>query len=137
MSLRALALLALLTTACPVFAQDTQYEQSDQFNRNYESYESYVSGENDESYESGESDREAVPPGGVANSAVGQVGQRQARTGAAQNTDPMIRLDSRIHNRVQSRIYNRIDRNYDPQANANSPFAAAEKQQRKAGQQGR
>lgn len=71
--------------------------------------------------------------GHVANSSVGQVGQRQTREEVAPNIKPIERIASRIQNRVQSRIRNRIDRYYDPQANAASPFEAAGEQARKAG----
>lgn len=67
--------------------------------------------------------------GHVADSAVGRVGQRQTRQDMP-NLQPMGRISNRINNRVQSRIRNRIDRNYDPQANATSPFAVAEEQTR-------
>ncbi|WP_308815767.1 hypothetical protein [Sphingomonas sp. GV3] len=46
----------------------------------------------------------------------------------------MARIDNRIQNRVQSRIRNRIDRFYNPQADAASPFAVADEQTRTAGQ---
>jgi hypothetical protein len=42
----------------------------------------------------------------------------------------MARINSRIQNRVQSRIRNRIDRNYNPTANASSPFGIASRQVR-------
>jgi hypothetical protein len=45
----------------------------------------------------------------------------------------MARINSRIQNRVQSRIRNRIDRNYDPAANASSPFEVASEQVRVGG----
>lgn len=64
--------------------------------------------------------------GRVAGSVVGMVGQRQERGQETANIKPMARIDSRIENRIR----NRIDRNYDPQANASSPFAAAEDQVR-------
>jgi hypothetical protein len=64
--------------------------------------------------------------GSVPASSVGDVGQRQTREKAMPNVAPTGRLTNRIQNRVQSRIRNRIDRNYDPQANATSPFAVAE-----------
>lgn len=65
--------------------------------------------------------------GRVAESAVGQAGQRQtaARTQAQIQAEPMARINSRIPNRVQNRVRNRIDRNYDPLANATSPFEVA------------
>lgn len=77
---------------------------------------------------------EAAPfePGRAAESAVGRVGERQTRENAVPNLRPMARLSNRINNRVQSRIRNRIDENYDPQANATSPFEAAEEQTRAA-----
>jgi len=68
--------------------------------------------------------------GRIANSSVGEVGQRQTRADMAPATEPMARITSRINNRVQNRIRNRIDRNYDPQANATSPFKVAEDQTR-------
>lgn len=72
-------------------------------------------------------------PGEVAKSAVGQAGQRQTREDVAKGVAPMARINSRIQNRVQSRIRNRIDRNYDPKANATSPFEVAGQQARTAG----
>lgn len=71
--------------------------------------------------------------GEVAQSAVGQAGQRQTREDIAKDARPMARIDSRIQNRVHSRIRNRIDRYYDPQANAASPFEVAGEQARTAG----
>src|SRR3546814_11782990 len=65
-------------------------------------------------------------PGQIAESAVGQVGQRQTAT--AIDTGPMGRVNTRIQNRVQNRIRNRIDRSYDPTANATSPFEVAAEQ---------
>ena len=74
------------------------------------------------------------PAGQVAGSAVGQVGQRQARDKDLAKIEPMARIDSRVQNRVQSRIRNRIDRDYSPQTDASSSFDAASKQARTAGQ---
>ena len=68
--------------------------------------------------------------GRVADSSVGQVGQRQGRAQLNPTVQPMARISNRIQNRVQSRIRNRIDRAYDPQANAASPFAVAEDETR-------
>lgn len=70
--------------------------------------------------------------GRIADSAVGQIGQRQTRESAAAETGikPTARLVSRIQNRVQNRIRNRIDRDYDPEANATNVFKAAEEQAR-------
>jgi hypothetical protein len=66
-----------------------------------------------------------IQGGHVADSTVGRVGQRQTRQEAAPNVQPLARVSGRINNRVQSRIRNRIDRNYNPQANATSPFEVA------------
>lgn len=63
--------------------------------------------------------------GSVATSSVGTVGQRQEESQGVANIEPVARLDTRIANRVQSRIRNRIDRYYDPEANATSPFKVA------------
>jgi hypothetical protein len=71
-----------------------------------------------------------VKPGQVAKSTVGQVGKRQTREDVAKVVAPMARINSRIQNRVQSRIRNRIDRNYNPTANASSPFGIASRQVR-------
>ena len=72
-------------------------------------------------------------PGRIARSSVGEVGQRQARDQDVNGLRPTARIASRIENRVQSRLRTRIDRTYDPQANATSPFAVAEDQTRAAG----
>lgn len=73
--------------------------------------------------------------GRVAESSVGQVGQRQTRESAATETGikPMARIASRVQNRVQNRVRNRIDRDYDPRANATDPFAVAEDQTKTSG----
>lgn len=68
--------------------------------------------------------------GSVATSSAGTVGQRQEHDRGIANIKPMARIDTRIGNRVQSRIRNRIDRYYDPQANAISPFKVAADQAR-------
>lgn len=75
--------------------------------------------------------QEAVP-GRVADSAVGEVGQRQSRDQLETGTLPTARLNGRIQNRVQSRIRNRIDRYYNPTANATSPFQVASDEARTA-----
>lgn len=72
-----------------------------------------------------------VSAGHVKRPIVGDVGQRQTRSQAAGGVEPLLRLDDRVANRVQSRIRNRIDRYYDPQANAASPFTVAADQARK------
>ncbi|MBB5712767.1 hypothetical protein [Sphingomonas xinjiangensis] len=66
-------------------------------------------------------------------------GQRQTREQVAQDAgiEPMGRIGRRIQNRVQTRIRNRVDRYYDPQANAASPFAVAGEQARIAGRRSR
>lgn len=66
-----------------------------------------------------------VIAGRVPTSSVGQVGQRGDPGQPMKNVGP---IESRIQNRVQSRIRNRIDRFYNPQANAASPFDAASDQ---------
>lgn len=62
----------------------------------------------------------------------GKVGQRQTRADVVSDigVDPMARINNRIANRVQSRLRNRIDKDYDPQANATSPFLVAQEQAR-------
>lgn len=72
--------------------------------------------------------QEATQSGHVAESAAGQVGQRQTAGNSQANIEPMGRLNNRIPNRVQNRIRNRIDRTYDPRANAMSPFEVAAEQ---------
>lgn len=69
----------------------------------------------------------------------GQAGQRQTRDQVAQDAgiEPMGRITNRIQNRAQTRIRNRIDRYYDPQANATSPFVVAGDQARNAGRRPR
>ncbi|WP_156021451.1 hypothetical protein [Sphingomonas melonis] len=78
---------------------------------------------------------EINPSGRTPLTSVGQVGRRQSRDDAAEqaNIKPMARITNRIQNRVQNRIRNRIDRNYDPQANVNTPFVVADEQVRKGG----
>jgi hypothetical protein len=70
--------------------------------------------------------------GRVAESTVGEVGQRQTREQSVKGIKPMARIASRVQNRVQNRIRNRIDRNYDPQSNTTDPFVIAEDQVRSA-----
>lgn len=66
----------------------------------------------------------------------GRVGQRQSRDDQSSqvNVQPLARTATRISNRVQTRIRNRVDRNYDPQANAASPFSVAADQIRSVNQ---
>lgn len=63
--------------------------------------------------------------GRVATSAAGEVGQRRTRDVPIAGVEPMARVNNRIQNRVQSRLRTRIDRDYDPEASAASPFEAA------------
>lgn len=70
--------------------------------------------------------QETPLPGQVADSAVGQVGQRQ--TAASIQAEPMGRINNRVANRVQNRIRNRIDRSYNPTANTTFPFEVAAEQ---------
>lgn len=68
---------------------------------------------------------QATQPGSNAEVAGTEIGERQTREDGAANVEPIRRISNRIQNRVQNRIRNRIDRNYDPQANATSPFEVA------------
>lgn len=74
-----------------------------------------------------------VSPGSAAQSSVGRAGERQTR-GTIKGISPIGRVDSRVPSRVQARLRNRIDRYYDPQANAVSPFAVAADLVRRQGQ---
>lgn len=67
------------------------------------------------------------------NTSAGEVGQRQSREQAAPSLRPLERVASRITNRIQSRVHTRLDRYYDPQGNAQSPFKVAGEQARVAG----
>jgi len=71
--------------------------------------------------------------GRTAESASGEVGERQRTRNAALNAYPLERIPSRLQNRVQNRIRNRIDPSYDPTANTTSPFEAAEERARAVG----
>lgn len=66
--------------------------------------------------------------GRVSSPSVGRVGQRYTREQTAPHARPLGRIASRIQNRVQSRIRSRLDRYYDPQANAATPFEVAGQQ---------
>lgn len=63
--------------------------------------------------------------GRTADAGAGEIGQRQSATDTASDARPIGRIANRIENRVQNRLRNRIDRNYDPRANATSPFDRA------------
>ncbi len=65
-----------------------------------------------------------------ADTGIGEVGVRQTMNDAATLQEPLDRIASRINNRVENRIRNRIDRNYDPTANATSPYEVADSQNR-------
>lgn len=67
------------------------------------------------------------PPraGQTADSAAGQAGVRQTRA-QVDGVNPTARISNRVQNRVQVRLRNRIDSNYDPRANATSPFEVAD-----------
>lgn len=77
--------------------------------------------------------QEPQRPGRVAESVVGEVGQRQTDAQTQVRTEPMVRINSRVPNRVQNRNRNRIDRYYDPHANTVSPFEVATDQAQNAG----
>lgn len=70
--------------------------------------------------------------GQTAEGLSGQTGVRQTRN-AVDGVNPMARVNNRIQNRVQARLRNRIDRNYDPRANATSPFDVAGQEIQRAG----
>lgn len=73
---------------------------------------------------------------GTVDTGAGRVGQRQSRDELARTTNgqPLARIESRIDNRIQSRLRNRLDQNYDPTANATSPFKVAEERSIRVGQ---
>lgn len=66
----------------------------------------------------------------TADTGIGEVGQRQTAQDGPGVQEPLGRITSRINNRVENRIRNRIDRNYDPTANATSPFEIANRRTR-------
>lgn len=72
-------------------------------------------------------------PGQAPSVTNGEVGQRQTREEAAPNLQSLRRVQNRVSNRVQLRLRNRIDRFYNPQANATSPFEVASDQARTTG----
>lgn len=74
-----------------------------------------------------------IVEGQVAQSAVGQAGQRQTRDQALLNITPIERIPSRLQNRIQSRLQTRIDRNNTSSATALTPFAIADEETRTAG----
>lgn len=75
----------------------------------------------------------ANPLGQTGQTANGRAGQRQTRD-TTTGIVALKRVESRVANRVQSRLRSRIDRYYDPQANATSPFKVAGEETRRQGQ---
>jgi hypothetical protein len=71
--------------------------------------------------------------GRVSKSTAGVAGQRQSAANAQALSRPLARVTSRVPNRIELRLRSRIDSNYDPQANARSPFALAEQRSRAVG----
>lgn len=63
--------------------------------------------------------------GRLSDAGNGEIGRRQTGAQAPVNIEPLSRILARLQNRVQNRIRNRIDADYDPQANARTPFVAA------------
>ena len=76
---------------------------------------------------------DASPASRTADTSNGRAGQRQTRDTTA-GIAPLKRLDTRVANRVQTRLRTRIDRYYEPQANATSPFKVAGEATRRQGQ---
>lgn len=70
--------------------------------------------------------------GRAPETGAGELGMRQKSDEAVANIEPQRRVESRIENRVQNRLRTRIDRDYDPLANARSPFEAADRRSREA-----
>lgn len=73
----------------------------------------------------------------TADTGIGEVGQRQTAQDGPALQEPLGRINARINNRIENRIRNRIDRNYDPTANATSPFEIADRRTRAAQRQPR
>lgn len=82
-------------------------------------------------------DRETQGTARTADTGVGEVGQRQKFEDDFANIKPLGRIENRIRNRVENRIRNRIDRDYEPTANATSPFEKAEERNRDGARTGR
>jgi len=92
--------------------------------------------EDTESVEQADTQNEALQrTARTADTGIGEVGQRQTALDSPTMQEPLKRINSRINNRIENRIRNRIDRNYDPTANATSPFEIADSETR-AGQSG-
>ena len=69
--------------------------------------------------------------GRTAETAAGQVGQRQLASDAAFGMAPIDRLDSRIKNRIENRIKGRIDPYYDQKENVTRAYEVASEKIRK------
>ena len=74
------------------------------------------------------------PAARTADSAVGEVGQRQTLKNDTSNIEVPRRTSNRIESRIENRIQNRIDRNYSVLNNASSQIKQAESQARNASQ---
>ena len=70
--------------------------------------------------------------GQTAKSSVGRAGERRT-IAQATGAKPMARINGRIANRIESRVLNRIDRTYDSNNNALSPYVNAGDAAAKAG----
>lgn len=68
----------------------------------------------------------AIPASAQNTPATVQTGGQQGRIRTTTGVQSTQRINSRIQYRVQLRVRNRIDSSYAPQANAASPFEAAE-----------
>ena len=71
--------------------------------------------------------------GRTADTGIGEVGRRQTAIDGVTSVEIAGRLRNRLPNRVENRIRTRSDRNYDPSANATSPFEVADEESRRAG----
>lgn len=74
-----------------------------------------------------------IQAGRTGETGAGEVGQRQTDQQISPDFEALGRISTRIENRVQNRIRSRIDRDYDPQANALSPFERASEETRTPG----
>lgn len=103
--------IALALAAGPAIAQDSRH----------------ASGEEERSMQRRPTE---TTPGQTAQSAIGQVGQRQRRDDLTSIVNPTQRVATRIQNRVQTRIRNRLDRYYDARPDVSSPFVVADESAR-------
>jgi hypothetical protein len=67
----------------------------------------------------------AQSAGRVAETSVGEAGQRKGRESTVDGINPTARINNRIANRVQNRLRNRIDRYSSPLSSGTSAFEAA------------